>query len=349
MTETDSNTDLFFFSIIVCCYNSSKLIESTLKYISRLVFDANAYPFEIIIVDNNSNDDTVSKADHVWRKINSQIPFKIVRESKQGLSFARNRGVSESKGTYIVFCDDDNWLQPGYLKEAYHILKSDAMIGMLGGVGEPESDAALPDWFDSHSLAYAVGKQHKADADISKIKGYVYGAGCIIKKSLILELSRIGFKNVLTDRLKRNSITGGGDNELGYAVVILGYKVFYSENLKFKHFISKNRLTRKYLTKFKKGSIYTSTAVKTYERYVFSNDLSYQKLTYCNSVGKNIKDIIKISRDFIFSKITFFNYAILLAVYFNRMVYYFKCRKYDIEIFKKVKSNIELIEKYKNG
>lgn len=336
---------LYFFSIVICCYNSALLIPKTLEYLSNLIYDDVNYPCEIIIVDNNSKDDTILVANSIKKNLNISIPFKVVTENRQGLSFARNKGIQESGGQYILFCDDDNWLEKDYLLEAYKILSKDKFIGMLGGKGEPISNITLPVWFKSELLTYAVGKQNDFDGDISKIKAYVYGAACIVKKSLIEILLYNGFENVLTDRLKRNSVTGGGDNELGYAIVIMGYKIYYSEKLKFKHFISQNRLTEQYLLKFKKGLVYTSRAVSFYENYIFYNQKEYNKISFYNYVKKNIKNLFKITKQLILLQMPFLTYRILFTTYFYRILYYYTHKKIDFETFKKINDNIELITK----
>jgi glycosyltransferase involved in cell wall biosynthesis len=69
--------------------------------------------WEIIVVDNNSTDNTFNIVKEF--KKNSKVPVKYVKEEKQGLSHARNRGIRESKGRHIAFIDDDaladcNWI-----------------------------------------------------------------------------------------------------------------------------------------------------------------------------------------------------------------------------------------------
>ena len=95
-------------SVIICCYNSSKRLGETLKHLS--VQKINDTPCEIIIVDNASTDNTASLARETWDALGSSIPMRIINESKPGLSHAREAGINASSYTYIIFCDDDNWL-----------------------------------------------------------------------------------------------------------------------------------------------------------------------------------------------------------------------------------------------
>src|SRR4051794_7116729 len=96
-------------SIIICCYNSSKRLPATLKHIAQQKMRSNIL-WEVIVVDNNSADDTKEVAVREWRKYNLSVPFKVVTEQKQGLIHAREKGYAEAAYQLLLFCDDDNWL-----------------------------------------------------------------------------------------------------------------------------------------------------------------------------------------------------------------------------------------------
>ncbi len=100
-------------SIILCTYNNADSLRLTLKELSRCEV-ANANEVELIVVDNNSPDNTVE----TFKQVEGLYKYKVkyVFESKQGLSNARNSGLEIAAGEYILFTDDDakipvNWLQ----------------------------------------------------------------------------------------------------------------------------------------------------------------------------------------------------------------------------------------------
>ena len=97
-------------SVIICCYNSSTLLPRTLEHLALQDVPENIL-WELIIVDNNSNDDTAEVARKEWEKYKIDIPFKVVYESNPGLSYARQKGVKEASFELLLFCDDDNWLE----------------------------------------------------------------------------------------------------------------------------------------------------------------------------------------------------------------------------------------------
>ncbi len=82
-------------SIIVPVYNEEAYIAKCLDSITKQKEKAD----EVIVVDNNCTDNTV--------KIAKEYPVKIIRERKQGMIYARNRGFDEANGDIIARCDAD--------------------------------------------------------------------------------------------------------------------------------------------------------------------------------------------------------------------------------------------------
>ncbi len=119
----NQNTGLPFVSIIVPAYNAEKTITQLLESIMD-----QSYPkslFDIIIVDNNSKDQT--------RKIIKKYPVKLLEEKEIHSSYAaRNKGIREAKGQIIAFIDSDciatkRWLEEGVKK----IIQED--VDIVGG------------------------------------------------------------------------------------------------------------------------------------------------------------------------------------------------------------------------
>jgi glycosyltransferase involved in cell wall biosynthesis len=233
-------------SIIICCYNSSNRLPKTLEFISLQKVNKNIL-LEIIVINNNSSDNTVEVASEVWGKFGkNEINFKIVDEKKPGLSYARKKGTSAASYDCLIFCDDDNWLFENYVEDAYSALEKNDKIGIIGGFGLPETQSTPPNWFSKYSSFYATGPQFINNDNSEENCPYVYGAGMVVRKSLFEKLNTIQFKFLATDRTN-NLLSSGGDIELCYIAQLLGYKIVYNQNLKFHHYIESPRLTKQYL------------------------------------------------------------------------------------------------------
>lgn len=239
-------------SIIICCYNSGLRLPETLKHIA-ILDGLDAISAELIIVDNASSDDTAAiAAKEIAKSEYFSGNHKIVHEGKPGLSWARKKGISEAKYDYILFCDDDNWLDNNYLKVSMRLMAQYPKAGVLGGVGTPCFESGeKPDWFDEHQGVYAIGKQADQDGVIPAERSYVYGAGSVWQKKALNEI--IASPLLVTGRLK-NKLTSSDDNELCYKAIALGYEVIFSSDLKFIHFIPASRLSLDYVKRIQEDS-----------------------------------------------------------------------------------------------
>lgn len=107
-------------SVVIPTYNRGYMLADAIE--SVLTQDFTDY--ELIVVDDGSTDNTPSVLDHYLDR------FKVIQQSNQGVSAARNRGVAASKGDLIAFLDsDDLWLpQKLSVQTAFFQTQTDALI-----------------------------------------------------------------------------------------------------------------------------------------------------------------------------------------------------------------------------
>lgn len=109
-------------SIVIPAFNEEKFLPKALESISN----QNYQDFELIVVDNNSTDNT--------SKIAESFGAKVVFEPQQGVAFARQKGFSEAKGEIIVSTDADAVLPPNWLFQIFQEFKKDKEIAALAGL-----------------------------------------------------------------------------------------------------------------------------------------------------------------------------------------------------------------------
>jgi len=124
----DWNEDMI--SVIIATHNRSDKLPALLKSIQQLESDRDL-AYEIIIVDNNSSDDT----HQVVRTYsnNSSFHIKYIFERLQGNNYARNRALAEAKGGILAFTDDDCIVDPKWLRQIARKFALEPHLACLGG------------------------------------------------------------------------------------------------------------------------------------------------------------------------------------------------------------------------
>ncbi|MDF7810191.1 glycosyltransferase [Hymenobacter sp. YC55] len=232
-------------SVIVCCHNSAARLGATIKHLANQNVSV-AIPWEIIIVDNNSSDNTREKAEAEWQHYSLAVPFRVVDESTPGLSAAREKGIGEAVYDFLIFCDDDNWLDPSYVSNAYQLLHAHPQVAVVGGNNIGVFETPPPSWLPFFQHSYAIGTQGKLNFEILEGNQYIVGAGMAFRKTAYTSIKQKGFKFYLTDRIG-NKVVGGGDVELCYIFKLAGYQIAYSSALTLQHYMPSGRMTKKYL------------------------------------------------------------------------------------------------------
>lgn len=99
------------YSVIIPCYNSAQYLGDQLDGLAKQRL---AEPWEVIVVDNGSTDDPGSPV----RAFQSKVPnLRMIDASGgRGVSYARNRGAEAAAGEFLLFCDADDVVAPGWLE-----------------------------------------------------------------------------------------------------------------------------------------------------------------------------------------------------------------------------------------
>jgi glycosyltransferase involved in cell wall biosynthesis len=294
-------------SIVICYYNAAERIVETLNHIKQQkhrLFDNT----ELILVDNASTDNSESIILNTLQGFDL-FPWKLVKENKPGLAYARICGLMHVSYDLIVYCDDDNWLSESYLHQSECFMRIDEGVGILGGKGEAISSVELPDWFESVERYYAVGPQMPQSGRVIGIRNVVYGAGMVIRTNVMIDLFSNGF---IFQSLGRtgSSLTAGEDSELCLAVQIMGWKIMYEESLKFKHFITANRLSREYFFRMQNGMEKSGFYVKFYRDFFFGKSFKVVPSNFW--IKEFLYSLLFLFKSFFQSKIDFYRMLFLL-------------------------------------
>ena len=128
-------------SLIIATYNRSAQLVETLR--SVVAQDAPAGAWECVVVDNNSSDDTAERF-AAFAAAHPDHALRMVREGRQGLSHARNRGIAESRGGLIAIIDDDERIVGGFIRAYLDFFAAHPEAQVAGGPIVAEYPAGRP-------------------------------------------------------------------------------------------------------------------------------------------------------------------------------------------------------------
>ena len=101
-------------SVVIPVYKVGKYIENSIKTVVAQRFR----DFEIILVDNNTPDDSIDIALEVLD--GTGVDYMVVKQTIQGLPAARNKGIEEANGEWIISIDPDDTISPYFLEDLYY-------------------------------------------------------------------------------------------------------------------------------------------------------------------------------------------------------------------------------------
>jgi glycosyltransferase involved in cell wall biosynthesis len=234
-------------SIIICSYNRASYISDALT--SLYVQSSGLDNFEVIIVDNNSTDNT-KEVYAQWRQTNTNGQFTFISETKQGASFARNTGAAIAKGEWVCFMDDDAVATTDYVKNIIKHIQDQPFIVGFGGRIIPKYIPAEPKWM-SYYVSSLVGNFDYAPTACAFENGkYPLESNMIVKKSVY---DQIGGFNVNLPGVVGTLRIGGEGKELFYKIIALGHTIYYDPSICVHHVVEVKKLTSEYMYRVASG------------------------------------------------------------------------------------------------
>jgi glycosyltransferase involved in cell wall biosynthesis len=179
-------------------------------------------------------------------------------ESELGIAAARRRGMREVAADLIVFVDDDNVLDPGYLSEVVKIKREYPFLGVWGsGSIRGEYEIVPPENLEPHlpmlALREATAPSWGNVASFSET--IPWGAGLCVRKTVASDYCRLCEQSSLPLTGRRgDSLLGGEDREIAHVCCARGLGIGVFPELKITHLIPKQRISEDYLTRLAEGT-----------------------------------------------------------------------------------------------
>lgn len=246
-------------SLVICTHNPrADCLAETLASVRAQRVDP-ALAWELLVVDNASPKPLAKTLDLSWHP-----NARVVRENKLGLIHARLRSYREARGEIILYVDDDNVLDPGYVREVLDAFAASDRLGAIGGRVLPRYEAPLPKWFEGTGLSLACRDLGDApqvagwsdDASRTYPECAPIGAGMAIRREAYGHYVEAASRDPVRLALGRKGtdLASGEDNDMILTLLGHGWLVAYSPRLRIEHIIPAARLSEAYLARYAQSS-----------------------------------------------------------------------------------------------
>lgn len=227
-------------SLVIATYNGAKKLPLALNSLTSQTLDKSLW--EAVIVNNNSSDNT-EEVVREFQTAHPELNIRLVNESQQGLSFARNRGIDESVGDYIVIIDDDEIASPDLLTEYYEFLDTQPHAVAAGGKITPHYPGKRPAWLSRLTERPIAGTLNLGNQIRFFPEGKYFGGG-----NMALRRSAIAYYGKFNTNLGRrgSKLLGGEEKELYMRYYTSGEDIYYLPKAEIFHVIDESRLTKQY-------------------------------------------------------------------------------------------------------
>jgi len=258
-------------SVVVCTYNRCESLKRTLKGFSEVVYPE-GYSWELVLVDNNSKDETKMIAEEF--KEESGFNVKYVFEAKQGLSYARNRGINHSKGEIIAFTDDDVMVDRYWLSNIERAFEEHD-VSCVGGKILPVWEIPKPKWL-KHDLHYMLALLDYGDKPFYLKSPIIWGANFSVKADIF---GKYGGFDTHLGRIP-GRLFAGEETEFVRRILNKGEKILYDPNAVVYHYISGDKISKRYFRKWKYDQGILRASLRGNSKHKSYLGIPYNPMTY---------------------------------------------------------------------
>jgi glycosyltransferase involved in cell wall biosynthesis len=232
-------------TVILCTFNRAGSLPTALESVicSEL---PSSIEWEVLVVDNNSSDDTREVAEQFCRRYPDRVRYLF--EPVQGKSNALNRGIREAQGDILAFVDDDVTAQPDWLRSLTSpLLQQDVWVG-VGGRILPPPTFKPPAWMALDGRHAVLGVLALFDHGPKGIElaEAPYGTNMAFRRQVFEKYG--GFRADLGPC--PGSEIRGEDTEFGRRLLGAGERLWYQPSAVICHPVPEDRLRQEYFLRF---------------------------------------------------------------------------------------------------
>ncbi|MEQ8962090.1 MAG: hormogonium polysaccharide biosynthesis glycosyltransferase HpsE [Coleofasciculus sp. C2-GNP5-27] len=320
---TNDKTMSIDFTVAIPTYNGASRLPKLLDKL-RQQTDLDQISWEILVIDNNSTDDTAQVVANYQTNGFFDPPLRYYFETQQGLAFARKRAIQEAKGTFIGFLDDDNLPTPDWIAAAYAFGQAHPRAGAYSGQIHGEFEVEPPPGFEKIQAFLAI-RQHGTEPHLFQPEKLRLppGAGLVVRKKAWCE--SVPNHPGLIGRVGKTKVAGD-DYEVLLYMYKAGWEIWYNPQMHINHCIPRQRLERAYLLSLARGTGLATCKLRMINATPWQKPVIFIR-TLLGSLRRMIGYIIKyrwqVKRDLITAfELEFFLGSFLSPFYFCKTKYF---------------------------
>lgn len=227
------------YTVALCTHNHVDRLERTLLDLARI--NPPDAGWELLIIDNGSRDATPELLDrHTWP---ASWEVRVAREEKLGLSNARNRAITEARGEYLIFMDDDETADPDWLRAFERLIATHSPDAFGGRICVLFEEDYRPPWLTDELLGF-LGELNRTEtiSQLLQPNASFYGGN-------------FGFRRIVTDTIggfdsmlgrKGADNTGGEEVDFYRRLLTAGFNIWWTPEAIIHHRIQAVKLNRHY-------------------------------------------------------------------------------------------------------
>lgn len=237
------------FTVVIVTYNGGQRIGAVLDRL-RCQIDTEDIVWEVIVVDNNSRDNTRAVVERYQADWPKNIPLRYEFEPRQGAGYARHQGTKVANSPLIGYLDDDNLPWINWVRTAYRFGQENPEVGVFGSRIFGKFANEVPPNFERIAALFALTDRGPRPIPYDpKAKILPPGAGLVVRREAWL--AHVPEARTLADKFGERE--AGEDLEVVLRIQRAGWQVWYNANLLMHHEIPGHRLTRRYLISLCRG------------------------------------------------------------------------------------------------
>lgn len=230
-------------SVVVCTFNRSESLRRMLTSLREAVVP-NHLSCEVIVVDNNSPDDTQTVLKEIGNHHDSIVRFVV--EESMGLSQARNRGIREARGEIIAFTDDDVIVDKYWIQRVDTAFKEHDDVACVGGRILPLFEISRPKWLKS-KLFTLLGLLDHGDSPAYLDEPLIWGANFAVKSEMFPKYGPFDLKL----GRRPGKLYSCEETEFLWRLINSGEKLLYYPSSIIYHLVPAHRMSKNYFRKWK--------------------------------------------------------------------------------------------------